>query len=159
MLSLSSRKKLINASILSGAFIFACSILIVFVYLTKNSLSSGLKQKVEQTVERYEKGGWKIYNQVEFKLQTAASLFVYRCSKVRGDNSDYYAVILRISTISGAAPAVFLCRKGQAVFAGYAFDNGKMEDVMSRENSATPIKYWEKELPLILKKAGLFNEK
>ena len=55
MLNEKTKKLLINASILLGAFLASCSILVAFSYLSKKSLNTGLRTAVVKTIDAYER--------------------------------------------------------------------------------------------------------
>ena len=108
MLSEKNKVILIKVSILAGAFIVTCAILITMIFLAKGFWKNGLRVSVGQTLEKYSENTYKTGDFVELKSQFSPGAAVFNCKK-NNDSNRYYAVIMRISTISGPAPAVFLC--------------------------------------------------
>ena len=157
MLSEQNKVILIKVSILAGAFIVTCAILITMIFLAKGFWKNGLRVSVGQTLERYSENTYKTGDFVELKSQFSPGAAVFNCKK-NNDSNRYYAVIMRISTISGPAPAVFLCSEYDAEFAGFAVENGNLKQTMNPDFQEIHIRYWKSLLPKILQKAGLFDD-
>lgn len=158
MLSETSTARLINISILTGAFLLVASFLVAFIFLARNSWTSGLRENVIETVEEYEKGEWKIGEKIDFKSSLSTSSAVYKCTKVKNDGNEYFAVIIRITSIAGPLPAVFICKKNDSRFIGYALQNGKLSNILTEQFSPSHIKFWQNKLPEILLQAGVIDD-
>lgn len=158
MLNEKNKKLLIDIGITSGSFILASTILILMIFLAKKSWVNGLRPSVSQTLEAYSPRTYRLGKDVSFNSPLSSSSAVYKCTKIKNDNREYVAVILRLSTIAGPVPAVFISTSTEAEFAGYAIDNGKMDPIFAKDFSETIINYWQTQLPKFLNKAGVFND-
>lgn len=158
MLSEKNKTLLIKTGILFGAFIVVSAILVSMIFLSKGFKNSALKENIEQTLETYASGEYKVGNYVELKSQLSNEAVVFECSKSKKDSTKLYAVILRISTLAGASPAVFVCSKYDCTFAGFAIENGKVSRLLNPDFREIHIDYWQNSLSKILMNAGLFND-
>ena len=74
--------------------------------------------------------------------------------KENGEN-DYYVVIVRIPSITGAVPAVYLYSKRTGTtFVSYAIENGKANNIMDANFSSSSILYWQSRIDDMLTKSG-----
>lgn len=133
-------------------------ILFCFVLLSRSPWKHGLAQTVQDTLNYYYPDSYMVgeYHDIESSLSTSAAVFTVKPKKANTTELSAYCVLLRIPTIAGAAPGVFLysVRYG-AHFVGYAIDIGKADDVLSFDMQKSTIHYWQKQIPLILEKAGV----
>lgn len=157
MLSERNKKILIKVAILFGAFVVAGGILTGMIFLAKGFGKTGLKAKIEQTLEIYEPDSYTVGDFVKLKSHLSAETAVFKCRKARGGQT-LYAVILRMSTLAGPCPAVFVCSQNSADFAGFAIDNGKAEAILNPSFNELHIQYWKDSLSSILVTAGLFDD-
>lgn len=157
MLSEKNKILLIKTSILAGSFIFVTALLTAMVFLAKGFWKSGLKVSVENTLSEYSEASYEVGNFVELKSQRSPGAAVFECKK-KGDSGTYYAVVMRIPTLAGPAPAVFLCSEYGTDFAGFAVDNGKIQQALQPDFQEIRLQYWKDLLPELLLKAGMFDD-
>lgn len=158
MLSEKNKTLLIKTGILFGAFVVVSAVLVSMIFLSKGFKVSALKENVEQTLENYKSGEYKVGNYVELKSQLSTEAVIFECSKAKKNSTRLYAVILRISTLAGSAPAVFVCSEYECTFAGFAIENGKVNRLLNPGFKEIHIDYWQNSLSGILLNAGLFND-
>ena len=89
----------------------------------------------------------------------SVSAAVYELKKTVTTSEKDFAVIIRIPTIVGPEPAVFICNSKTVNFVGYAINNGKARNILSENNSFNNISYWVKNIYNILEKAGINYDK
>ena len=83
-------------------------------------------------------------------ISTSAAVYSV-IKKGQSKNEIYYGVIVRIPTITGPSPAVFLYNERYGtVFAGYALDAAKAANIVNERNATAIIRYWEKLIPKII---------
>ncbi len=154
---LNDKQKLLlkNLAIFLGFCLLNIGILTGSIFSSKGFWYKGLQKSVQKTLNEYSPN---TYRTKEFiKLQSGISLNCasYECLNLR-TNQDCVAVILRIPSITGAAPAVFIYNHdGSVLFAGYAVKNGRAQNLMNPKFASGNIEYWIKKLPEILTKAGV----
>ncbi len=158
MLSEKNKTLLIKFGILFGAFVVVSAILVSMSFLSRGFKNSALKANVEQTLENYAPGEYKPGNYVELKSQISNDSAVFECSTSKKNSTKLYAIILRISTLAGSTPAVFICSQYSCDFAGFAIENGKVSKLLNPDFKEIHIDYWQNALPKILMNAGLFND-
>lgn len=137
-----------------GMIFGMCLILVVFSLLARNSWKNGLALEVQKVLDSYPDAHYTVANFMELDSGLSTSCAVYSLLK-KDDNKKraYYGVIVRIPSILGPLPAVFIYSKEEGVvFAGYAVDNGKASDTVSKDISNNIMKYWEKTIPEIISK-------
>ena len=157
MLSEKNKILLAKISILAGSFIFVTALLIAMIFLAKGFWKSGLKINVENTLSQDSESSWEVGNFVELKSQRSPGAAVFECKK-QGNSKIYYAVIMRIPTLAGPAPAVFVCSESETEFAGFALDNGKIQQALQPGFQEIRLQYWKNLLPELLLKAGMFDD-
>ncbi len=107
---------------------------------------------MQSVFNEYESGVYTVNKFIKTKSLISTSSAVYSViKKGQKQNESYYGVIVRIPTIAGPSPAVFLYNEKFGVsFAGYAVDPAKAVNVVSARNSTAIIRHWEKQIPQII---------
>lgn len=126
--------------------------------LAHGSWRHGLAQTAQTTLDAYFPDAYAVGDFLEIKSTMATSAAVFAVSSRRTDVAErpVCCVIVRIPTVAGALPALFLYEpRSGAQFVGYALDLGKAAHVLNRTVQGSTIAYWQKQIPLMLEKAGI----
>lgn len=121
--------------------------------ITKQKWESGLKKNIQTVITANLPDNWILGNPVPLNspYATSACLFELR----NKDNAEkYYAIIIRITTLYGHMPAVFIYNKSSGpVFVGYSAVQGRIKRLLEENNSDSSISYWLEKIPRIIDKA------
>ena len=143
-------------SIFFGMIFGMCMLLVIFTVLARNSWKSGLALEVQHVLDSYPEAQYTVGKYLELDSTLSASTAVYSLLK-KDDrkNQKYYGIIVRIPSILGPVPAVFVYNENTGVrFAGYAIDNGKASDTVVKQISNSVMNYWENMIPKIISKTN-----
>lgn len=150
-------KKIIQLfSIFFGMIFAMCMILVLFTVLARNSWKNGLAIEVQRVLNSYQDAHYTVGKYVELDSTLSTSAAVYTLLKKDDHkNQKYYGIIVRIPSVLGPVPAVFVYSEASGVhFAGYAVDNGKASDTVGKQISSNVMNYWEDMIPRIIKKTN-----
>lgn len=141
-----------------GVMFGMTALVLCFILLARSSWRHGLAQTVQEALnisypDSYVVGDFK---EISSSLATSSAVFAVKPKKANTTELSAYAILVRMPTIAGAEPALFLysSRYG-AQFVGYALDTGKAADVLNTDVQKSAIAYWQKQIPIILEKAGV----
>ena len=150
----STKKNLTVFSIFFGILLGMVILLITMTILARNSWKSGLAGEVQNVLDSYQPGTYTVTKNLQLDSTFATSVAVFSLMKKdERKNKSYYGIILRMPSILGPLPGVFVYdESGKVFFAGYAVDNGKASVTVERKVSSTVIKYWEDMIPKIIAK-------
>lgn len=148
------KKNLTIFATLFGIIVGITAILVTVTLLARSSWKTTLAKDVQIVLDGYSAGEYSVGEYLETDSNIATSSAVY--SLIKKDNrrnEKYYGVIVRIPSILGPVPAVFICRENEdVVFAGYALDTGKAQNTIKLALSNSVMRYWENMIPKILEK-------
>lgn len=149
------KEKLVTFSIFFGIIIGTMIILVSSILLSRNSWRNGLALSVQEALNEHASGTYTVNKYINLSTPIKTSAAAYSViKKGQRQNENHYALIIRIPTISGPFPAVFLYNENKGCeFVGYAIKSGKAKNVIRKEISTATIKYWEKRIPKILEKS------
>lgn len=148
------KKQLVSFSIFFGIVFFLTVILVTFTLLSRNSWKSGLALEMQLVLDSYQETKFTVNKNLPVESTLSSSVAVYSLLKrdVRKDEK-YYGVIVRMPSILGPLPAVFVYSEAAGVsFAGYAIDNGKASATVAMPLENTVMRYWEDMIPKIIAK-------
>lgn len=150
----STKKNLTIFSIFFGIIIGMTALLIIMTLLSRNSWKNGLAQEVQNVLDSYQPSTYTVAKSLQLDSTFATSSAVFSLMKKGGQKKQgHYGIIVRMPSILGPLPGVFVYDEGGSVFfAGYAVDNGKASSTVDRHVSSTIIKYWEDMIPKIIAK-------
>lgn len=143
-------------SIFFGMIFGMCMLLVLFTLLARNSWKSGLALEVQNVLDSYPEAQYTVGKYIELDSTLSTSTAVYSLLK-KDDrkNQKYYGIIVRIPSILGPVPAVFVYNENTGVkFAGYAVDNGKASGTVGKQISNSVMNYWEDMIPKIISKTN-----
>ena len=156
MLDNEAKKNLRIYGIFLGIFVLMTAILIVATLLSKNSKMTFLALDMQNVLDNYEPDAYSVGSPIKLEsaFTTSAAAFSLEC-RGKNANDSYAGIIIRIPTIFGPMPAVFICKNDEdAVFAGYAVDIAKASNLDSIRLSQGILNYWQKNIPRILKRSN-----
>ena len=141
-------------SVFFGMIFGMALILAVLTLMSRNSWRNGLAIEVQHVLDSYQGEQYTVLRNLRLDSSLSTSAAVYSLlKKDGGQNERYYGVIVRIPSILGPLPAVFVYKERDGVFfAGYAVDNGRAEGAVSMRGSRNIIRYWEGMIPQIVAK-------
>lgn len=151
-----SKKIIKNFLVFFGMVFGMIVVLIVFAFIARNSWRAGLAVEVQKVLDSYPHGQYTVGMNLPVNSTLSTSAAVYKLIK-KDDrkNERYYGVIVRIPSMLGPLPAVFIYSENNGVFfAGYAVDNGKASATVGKRISSGILKYWEDMIPKIIASAG-----
>ncbi len=155
MLNEANKKLLIKISILAGTFLVIIAILASSIILSRSFYQNGLRQNCQAVLDEVYPKSYKTGQYVDLKSGQNFSAACFKTRNLKNGESDYYAVIVRIPSITGAVPAVYLYSKRTGtIFVSYAIENGKASNVMDANFSSSSILYWQSRIEDMLTKSG-----
>lgn len=151
-----SKKIIKNFLVFFGMVFGMIVVLIIFSLSARNSWRAGLAVEVQNVLDSYPYGQYTVGTNLPVNSTLSTSSAVYKLIK-KDDrkNEKYYGVIVRIPSMLGPLPAVFIYSENNGVFfAGYAVDNGKASATVGKRISSGILKYWENMVPKIVANTG-----
>lgn len=132
------------------------AILVVFTLVSRTSWETGLAYDVQSVLNEYSDGEYTVGKYLHLQSAFSTSSAVYSLLKKDGNGQGrYYGVMVRIPSIVGPVPAVFVYSEKDGVqFAGYAVDMGKVGAASAISVSSGIMAYWERLIPEIVSKAN-----
>ena len=109
MLNSKDKESLIKLGILIGSFILIFSILLIMTIFSRSSWEKGLRTSVLEVLESYSPNTYISADFVKIYSNLSVSAAVYELKKTVTTSEKDFAVIIRIPTIVGPEPAVFIC--------------------------------------------------
>ena len=134
------------------------AILISFILLAHGSWRHGLAQTVQDGLDMYLPDSYTVgeYHEIESTISTGAAVFSLKPKNANTAELTVYCVLIRVPTLTGLQPALYLYSQRNGVrFVGYAADLGKAEHVMNTDVGKSILSYWQRQVPVILEKAGV----
>ncbi|MBQ0052581.1 MAG: hypothetical protein KBT11_11060 [Treponema sp.] len=131
------------------------AILITVILLSRNSWKNGLATEMQKVLDVYSPKTYTVSKYIELNTPISTSSSVYSLIKKGSSSAEkYYGVLIRVPTILGPVPAVFIYKENSSVyFAGFATDTGKASDLINLKTTSSNMKYWESQIPLIIEKS------
>lgn len=131
------------------------AVLTTLTLLARNSWKTGLANEVQAVLNENYPDGYTVNKFIELDSLLNTNAAVYSLIKKGASNSDrFYGVIVRIPSVVGPLPAVFIYNEGTQVnFVGFATDVGKANDLVNVKMASGNMNYWESMIPKIIKKS------
>lgn len=151
-----SKKNLARYAILVALASVMAALLVVSSIFSRGSWRRGLSAEVQSVLDRsgldYSVGEF-----LEQKSLMSTSSAVYRISGGAGEEG--LAVIVRVPSLIGPVPAVFVSVSGDFEFVGAAGEYGGASPLLDYRLSSGIIDYWRKVLPVLVSDAFSEEEK
>lgn len=126
------------------------TVLTYSIVLARKSWTNNLAVSVQKTLDEYEPKTWVVTEPVAIDKPVGFNCAAYSLTnKKTGDSAR--AVIVRITTLYGPLPAVFVYDKdGESVFAGYSSLHGRIREQLLHHQSDKRREYWQSKISEIL---------
>lgn len=153
-----TKKNLIVFSTFFGIIIAFTVLLVIFTLIARNSWKNGLAIEMQRVLDSYPEATYTVSRNLQLDSALSSNVAVYSLlKKDERKNQMYYGIIVRIPSLLGPLPAVFIYNENSGVsFVGYAIDNGKAEVIVEKQISSTIMNYWEDMIPKIIKKTSSY---
>ncbi|MCR5725487.1 MAG: hypothetical protein K6G80_10420 [Treponema sp.] len=146
-------------AIFAGLVVGMVSILLTVTILSRSSWQQGIALSLQDTLNARYSDVYAVEDGLVIPSPFSTSAAVYNLTAKKAGSSallHQYGIIVRIPTIAGPAPAVFLYSDDAGVvFVGYALHYGKAKSVFENAVGLKIIQYWQKQVYTILKSAGV----
>ena len=135
------------------------AILLTVILISQGSWKRGLAVNMQDALNTFYPDTYVVGSYLPLKTPMSSSAAVYTVTKKKVTDSislHCYGVIVRIPTIAGPAPAIFLYTKDRGTdFIGYALPYGKASTVFESSIGLKIIQYWQKQVEQILAACGV----
>ena len=152
-----AKKNLRSYGMFLGIIVFMTAVLIFSILETRGAWQKGLAAEMQSVLDTSGDGKYIVDKFVPVDSVMSTSSAVYSLLKVGTASKDeYYGIIVRVPSIVGPVPAVFVCSEhdlDNPVFIGYAGDFGKVSDMIEFKYSSGIMNYWQGMVPKIVRKA------
>lgn len=126
-------------------------LLVYTVKVSQKNWNKRLEPSILSVLDEAEPDTWIIESAspISNPFTTSAACYDVRNRK----NGEYYkAVIIRLQTLYGPVPGVFIMDKNQKVeFKGYALIQGRLKNQLNNFTRSRRVNYWKKRIPEIIK--------
>ncbi|MBQ5400270.1 MAG: hypothetical protein IIU15_03480 [Treponema sp.] len=141
-----NKEWLIKFAIAAGAVLVLLGLLFLFAFLSRRSWSDGMAEQV-QTVLSENDLEYSVGEMDQIHTGVSASLVSFTLSE-----PEKHGVIVRVSTLYGPIPAVFIYNEEnrKASFVGFADLKGIAENIIVPAVKGSQIPYWEGRIPKIV---------
>lgn len=134
-----------------GVLLVVFGILIYSVVLSRRSWINNLRTSVEKVLNESEPEMWAVG-----KVHNIENPFSLNCvcyeTRYKKTGENYMAVLIRVSTLYGPLPAVFICNEqNEVTFVGYSSLHGRIAEQIKNHPSDKRITYWKKRIPEIIR--------
>ena len=134
-----------------GILVVITAILVSFTLLSRKTWQSGLKEQVAQVLQQSKKDtSYTIDDGIDIKTAFSTIGIVFTV-KEKGSKTSEYAVLLRVATLYGPLPALFLYTpENEVKFVTFITFGGKAEQQIENISKYSQIAYWSKKVPSIV---------
>lgn len=134
--------------------LIAALIFLLLVYSVKISQprwNNNLRVTVQSVLDENEPDTWLVESAVNINNPLITSAACYDTKNKK--NGEYYkSIIIRIQTLYGPVPGVFIVDKNSdVIFVGYAVFHGRIAELMHKNMNTKRIEYWKNRIPEIIK--------
>ncbi|MGI5091252.1 hypothetical protein [Treponema socranskii] len=144
-----SKEALQEYGIFAGCIVLLAVVLSVAAIFTKGARQAGIKTEIARVLEEAEPGVWHIGDFVDFGAPVSSSA---ACFSVKGGSVSGYACIVRMETMYGPLPAVFISDgRHSARFVGIAGLHGRVYAAIESGGAKSQIRYWAERIPLLIR--------
>ena len=145
-----SKEALQEYGIFAGGVVLLFLVLSVAVIFTKNGFQSGIKTEIVRVLEEAEPGVWQVGDFVDFAVPVSSSA---ACFSAKSGSDSGYACIVRMETMYGPLPAVFISDgMHTARFVGIAGLHGRIYAAIESGGAKSQIRYWAERIPRLIRR-------
>lgn len=154
-LSVEDKKRLMQCGIFFAILLILFGVLVFFTIVSRSSWQRGLEQQVAQTLSEHQHTYTIVDKDVldsPFVSSAASFLVTNGDSATPLGASTEHAVIVRVPTLFGPLPAVYLYTEGEktATFVAFATLDGKARAAVEANAKNAQIAYWATRIPKIV---------
>ena len=133
-----------------GMLLLFMLILMLLGKVSAGRWESGLRRSVAAVLDEKQAGVWTLEDAVEITTPLSMGAAAYRATRAE-DGAEAVAVILRVQTLFGPLPAVFM-QTGEepAAFIGFASVHGRIAELLDAFAVSPRISYWRRKIGTIL---------
>ncbi|MDE5897884.1 MAG: hypothetical protein K2H09_01265 [Treponemataceae bacterium] len=133
-----------------GMLVFFFLVSIVMIRLSDSFWRTGLQAAVESVLEEKQPGRWKVEQPMKINSPFSTSAALYRVRDAE-NGSRGFAAVVRIATLYGPVPAVFVCDKdGTVSFMGCSAVRGRIKLLVEERPQSLSVNYWRARLADII---------
>ncbi len=148
-------EKLKIYGIFLGIIVFLFLISVLMIFASRSSWQKGLKNEVQTVLREKSLTQYTVSDFIKIDSSISYSAAVFHLKSSTGSDKNY-AVIVRINSLYGPLPAVFLYNKNRGTeFVGLASVHGRIQKIFEESQSSIRLEYWNKKVPQIIQKAGI----
>lgn len=155
-----SKQQIINYILFAGILIVLFGILLLLTVISKKSWNDGLKYQIQTVLDDAKPGTYIVQDALVVNSGFATSCGAYTVKKVKDGGKQCTAAIIKITTMYGPMPAVYLNEKGEDwEFVDFACLSGKTAQQIKEMSMNSQIAYWKKRMPTIIYSQKMVNDK
>lgn len=144
--------------IFAGILAFFILVSVLMILVSKNSWKNGLQEEIMTVLEEKYPQQWKMGEFIDQNIPFSYSSALFNLVSLKNAEKNYAAVI-RINSMYGAIPAVFIYNKNKGVeFAGFAGIHGRVRKILEENTVSIRLQYWTERVEEIFAKAGIKSE-
>lgn len=150
------RNEITNKEFFARYGIFVVIIIVLFgiliypIKVSQKSWIKNLRSNIEFVLDEREPNGWIVESPVPIKNSFCLSAACYN-ARNRTSGDLYKVMILRIQTLYGPLPGVFLIDAEENVeFVGFVSLHGRIAEQIKHNDKTTRIQFWKEKIPYIL---------
>ncbi len=126
----------------------------ILIYITKVSQkfwSNNLRNTTQILLDEYNPNEWTVGNNIRIKNPLSQSAACYE-ARNKKNGEMYKTVIIRVQSLYGPTPAVFVVDKNNTVtFIGYSSIHGQVKKQLLNNIYNKRLLYWQSRIPEIIK--------
>lgn len=140
----------IKYGIFAAIVVILFGILIYPIKVSQKVWTNSLRSNAEFVLDETEPNGWSIENCVPLKNPFCLNAACYN-ARNRTTGDLYKVMIIRVQTLYGPLPGVFLIDKNNQVqFIGFSALHGRISNQIKNNKKTTRIEFWKEKIPDIL---------
>ena len=130
-------------------------VIVSLVMISRNPYEKKLANEIQVVLDEYNPNKWTVGEKIDLKSSFSYSGAMYHLVSKNGSDKNY-AVLIRINTLYGPLPAVFVYNKNKGTeFIGFQGLHGRVKNILLSNYSSIRLKYWINKIPEIVSKAGI----
>lgn len=144
-----SKEALQEYGIFAGSTVLLVLILSLTIIFTRGMWREGLKSEVSRVLAESGDEAWSVGDFIDFDSSLSLSA---ACFRATSKNESGYVCVVRMQTIYGPVPAVFILNERYvARFAGIAGLHGSIERAIEKGAAKSQIRYWAERISRIVR--------
>lgn len=137
------------------ALIFTMALVVTpLIILNRSFVIHSYSLNIQKTLDEKFPDEYRVGNNIKINSPFSVNGAVFELNNAKNRKLEKtYVIIIRINTIYGPKPAIFIHKDGQdSTFVGYGLDQGKVSSSISSTDNDINIIYWKSKIPEIIKK-------